>query len=146
MHIRNNALFLALLIALCEHPCLVHAQNTFTPDPIQHYYPSFWNDDVFAERVPAFALGHQWGAAKLDKVNTAFKMNVTSQNWGYLNAFAHEMYKLGRGSEVRENERQATNPRKVSASRPSWLLHTVRIETTAPTHAMPIVQRVAVVR
>lgn len=24
-------------------------------------------------------------------------MNVTSQNWGYLNAFAHEMYKLGRG-------------------------------------------------
>ena len=55
MHIRNNALFLALLIALCEHPCLVHAQNTFTPDPIQHYYPSFWNDDVFAERVPAFA-------------------------------------------------------------------------------------------
>ena len=80
MHIRNNALFLALLIALCEHPCLVHAQNTFTPDPIQHYYPSFWNDDVFAERVPAFALGHQWGAAKLDKVNTAKRRTSLRQS------------------------------------------------------------------
>ena len=135
-----------ILGMLATAPLTSIAQNTFTPDPIQHYYPSFWNDDVFAERVPAFALGHQWGAAKLDKVNTAFKMNVTSQNWGYLNAFAHEMYKLGRDSEVRENERQATIPRKVSASRPSSLLYTVRIETTAPTHAMPIVQRVVVVR
>ena len=55
MHTRNSVLLLAWLVALCEQPCMVHAQNTFTPDPIQHYYPSFWNDDVFAECVPAFA-------------------------------------------------------------------------------------------
>ena len=44
-----------ILGMLATVPLTSIAQNTFTPDPIQHYYPSFWNDDVFAERVPAFA-------------------------------------------------------------------------------------------
>ncbi len=73
------------------------AQNTIIPAPIQTYLPSFWNSDLFATKLPAFGLGHQWGAADLDKVNTALKMNVTSGNWGYLNDFAPELYKLGKG-------------------------------------------------
>jgi hypothetical protein len=75
----------------------VSAQNSFTPAPIQTHHPDFWNADVFADGLQVFALGHQWGAARLDKVNTAFRMNVTNQNWGYLNSFVHQMYKLGEG-------------------------------------------------
>ncbi len=73
------------------------AQNTFIPPAIQSHKSGFWNADVFAPSVPKFALGHQWGAARLDKANTALKMNVTGGNWGYLNPFAHEMHKLGEG-------------------------------------------------
>lgn len=75
----------------------VAAQNTIIPDAINEYDSTFWGSDVFATHVPGFVLGHQWGAARLDKVNTALKMNVTGDNWGYLNANAHKMYTLGDG-------------------------------------------------
>jgi hypothetical protein len=94
----STCLLLALgsLLVAIDSVC-VHAQNTILPEPIQSYVPGFWNTDVFAPSAPRFALGHQWGAARLDKVNTALKMNVTNQNWGYLHDHVHEMYKLGKG-------------------------------------------------
>jgi len=73
------------------------AQNTIIPAPLQTYKPTYWNNDIFATRVPTFALGHQWGAAALDKVNTALRMNVTGGNWGFLYLNEREMYKLGKG-------------------------------------------------
>jgi len=54
----------------CLLSVLAHAQNTYTPNPIQVTNPSFtWDPTVFSERMPAFGLGHQWGASSLDKVN-----------------------------------------------------------------------------
>jgi len=73
------------------------AQNTIIPAPLQSYKPNYWNSDVFSASVPTFALGHQWGGAALDKINTAFKMNVTGGNWGYLHLNEKELYKLGKG-------------------------------------------------
>ncbi len=65
----------------------LHAQNTFTPQPITTSHTPFkWDTAVFVTKLPSFALGHQWGAASLDKVNTALKMTVTSGDFGYMSA------------------------------------------------------------
>ncbi len=87
----------SLLVGMLVMALPVSAQNTILPPPIQTFEPTFWADDVFATQVPGFVFGYQWGAAYLDKVNTALKINVTSQNWGYIDGFRHELHKLGRG-------------------------------------------------
>jgi len=61
------------------------AQNTIIPNPVHVTNPSFtWDNTVFATKLPSFALGHQWGTADLDKLNTALRMNVTADHFGYL--------------------------------------------------------------
>lgn len=75
----------------------LHAQNTIMPDPIQTYVPGFWDADVFTDMPPVFVLGHQWGAARLDKINTALRMNVTSDNFGTLGGHLQTLCKLGEG-------------------------------------------------
>lgn len=65
----------------------MQAQNTFTPQPLTWSYTPFkWDTAVFVTKLPSFALGHQWGAASLDKVNTALKMTVTNGHFGYMSA------------------------------------------------------------
>lgn len=89
------------------------AQNSYTPPPITTTNPAFtWDASVFSVRMPAFALGHQWGTSSLDKVNTALKMNVTADHYGimYMNGGAinidaqgrlagslNDLYHLGQG-------------------------------------------------
>jgi len=93
----NTRRTLTVLAAALLLTATVTAQNTIIPAPLQSYKPNYWNSDVFSASVPTFALGHQWGAAALDKINTAFRMNVTGGNWGYLHLNEKELYKLGTG-------------------------------------------------
>ncbi len=91
----------------------MHAQNTIIATPITTTNPSFtWDATVFSDRVPAFALGHQWGTSALDKANSALSMNVTSDHYGdmwdgangidldsngLLSGFLNQLYHLGDG-------------------------------------------------
>lgn len=81
-------LCLAALIA-SAHVTLL-AQNTILVSDLHSIDSTFvWDTAVFATRLPSFALGHQWGAADLDKLNTSLRMNVTADQFGYLDTLAH---------------------------------------------------------
>ncbi len=56
---RYSQLLTTLLCALI--PYIAFGQHTLSPAPIQTYYSTFWNSDVFVSAIPRFALGHQWG-------------------------------------------------------------------------------------
>ncbi len=91
-------LLLLLLLLILGSPATLHAQNTIMPATIQTYYPDFWDDDVFAERINCFALGSQWGTTPVDRFNTALKLNVTGGDWGWMGSGkTQEMSKLGNG-------------------------------------------------
>ncbi|CAN5475789.1 hypothetical protein BH10BAC6_BH10BAC6_17190 [soil metagenome] len=79
----------------------VRAQNTILVGDLHSVDSTFvWDTTVFATRLPSFALGHQWGAADLDKLNTALQMNVTADQFGFLNPTTHirQLKHLGRGN------------------------------------------------
>lgn len=84
--------------ALMIIPCT--AQNTILPPPFNEINSAVvWDSDVFAPSIPGFALGHQWGAADLDKINTALQMNVTADHFGWLSDTGHlrQLRHLGEG-------------------------------------------------
>ena len=74
-----------LVVVLFFSAFMASAQNTIIPEPITTTNPAFtWDSSVFSDGIGAFALGHQWGASSLDKINTAFSMNMTNDMFGYM--------------------------------------------------------------
>ena len=95
VHMLSTVLLITVL-SVC-----VHAQNTILVGDLHSIDSTFvWDTTVFATRLPSFALGHQWGAADLDKLNTSLRMNVTADQFGYLDALAHirQLKHLGHGN------------------------------------------------
>jgi len=80
-----RTLYIASLIVRPHE--MLRAQNTILVGDLHNVDSTFvWDTTVFATRLPSFALGHQWGAADLDKLNTTLQMNVTDDQFGYLDA------------------------------------------------------------
>ena len=74
-----------LVVVLIFSAYMACAQNTIIPEPITATNPAFtWDSSVFSDGIGAFALGHQWGASSLDKVNSIFSMNMTNDQFGYM--------------------------------------------------------------
>ena len=74
-----------LAVVLIFSAYMACAQNTIIPEPITATNPAFtWDSSVFSDGIGAFALGHQWGASSLDKVNSIFSMNMTNDQFGYM--------------------------------------------------------------
>lgn len=65
-------LFCIVALISSSHVTLL-AQNTILVGDLHSIDSTFvWDTTVFAPRLPSFALGHQWGAADLDKLNSTF--------------------------------------------------------------------------
>ncbi|CAN5475692.1 hypothetical protein BH10BAC6_BH10BAC6_17170 [soil metagenome] len=89
------------VFAICTCALATNAQNTIVVGDMHSVDSTFvWDTTVFATTLPTFALGHQWGAADLDKLNSALSMNVTADQFGFLDPTTHirQLKHLGRGN------------------------------------------------
>lgn len=99
--IRTTLRLLCIAALISSSNVTLLAQNTVLVGDLHSIDSTFvWDTTVFATRLPSFALGHQWGAADLDKLNTSLRMNVTADQFGYLDALGHirQLKHLGRGN------------------------------------------------
>ncbi len=78
------------LLSLNLLPTQLSAQSLYHPNPMDSLHVGMFADSLFSERVGAFVLGHQWGPADLDKLNTALRMNVTCDNYGYMHTMTYD--------------------------------------------------------
>lgn len=77
------------LLSLTLLPTQLSSQSLYHPNPMDSLHIGMFADSLFSERVGAFVLGHQWGPADLDKLNTALRMNVTCDNYGYMHTMTY---------------------------------------------------------
>lgn len=97
----TKIIYIIMLLFVAATVC--PAQNTYAPTSLRQWDSTFWDNDVFADTVPEFVLGHQWGASPLSKVNAALRTNVTNSNWGWLDPNSLQlMCKLGTDTTVRQ--------------------------------------------
>ena len=70
-----HQLLVILAATLVIHSGSLVAQDSFTPRSLDSIHANMFPDTLFSKGVGAFVLGHQWGPADLDKINTALRMN-----------------------------------------------------------------------
>jgi hypothetical protein len=90
------SLSITCALVLLNASVTVRAQNAFHPNPLDSLHINLYADTLFSDRASGFVLGHQWGPASLDKLNSALRMNVTTDNYGYM----HELTVVSRVMKV----------------------------------------------